>query len=231
MTQCVSHYQTLEVSPHATQTEIKQAYRRLVKQYHPDSQNCGADREKIVQLNTAYEVIRDPQRRRIYDRQLQKSQLHYSTQRQQRTTEAQQSYRQERQSRKAEDAHLNRWYKEVYVPVNRLIDKILHPLDSRIKDLAADPFDDSLMEDFQEYLSECRQYLAKAQQTFAAQPNPAKVAGIAANLYYCLDRIGDGLDELDWFTMNYDDRYLHTGKELFRIASRLQQDAQGIVQS
>ncbi|MBE9118981.1 J domain-containing protein [Lusitaniella coriacea LEGE 07157] len=231
MTQCASHYQTLEVSPHATQTEIKEAYRRLVKQYHPDSFNCEANHEKIVELNTAYEVIRDPQRRRIYDRQLQKSQSYNSTQRQQRTTAAQNSYHQEQRSRKAADAHLKRWHKEVYVPVNRLIGKILQPLDSRIKELAADPFDDSLMADFQAYLTESRQYLTKAQQTFTAQPNPAKVASVAANLYYCLDRIGDGLDELDWFTMNYDDRYLHTGKELFRIASRLQQDAQGIVQS
>jgi len=46
-------------------------------------------------------------------------------------------------------------------------------------------------------------------------PNPPSVAGAAAHLYYCLNHVGDGLDELDYFrsTMSY----LHMGQELFRL--------------
>jgi molecular chaperone DnaJ len=57
-------------------------------------------------------------------------------------------------------------------------------------------------------------------------PNPPSVAGAAAHLYYCLNQIGDGLDELEYFPLNYDERYLHMGQELFRIATGLHCEAQ-----
>ena len=47
----INHYQILEVSHQATHQEIKQAYRRLVKRFHPDSGSQTADREKIVEVN------------------------------------------------------------------------------------------------------------------------------------------------------------------------------------
>ncbi|MHC5614711.1 MAG: J domain-containing protein, partial [Nostoc sp.] len=43
-----NHYETLKVSPSASQTEIKQAYRRLVKLFHPDSHQETADHEQII---------------------------------------------------------------------------------------------------------------------------------------------------------------------------------------
>ncbi|NEO95870.1 MAG: DnaJ domain-containing protein, partial [Moorea sp. SIO3G5] len=49
-----NHYQTLDVHPHATTLEIKQAYRRLAKRFHPDSNSPTADPEKIIQVNAAY---------------------------------------------------------------------------------------------------------------------------------------------------------------------------------
>jgi len=85
------------------------------------------------------------------------------------------------------------------------------------------------MEDFQAYLENCRQDLNQAQITFRSQPNPAPVAGVAANLYYCLNQLGDGIDELERFTFNYDEHYLHTGQELFRIATSLRHDAQDAI--
>jgi molecular chaperone DnaJ len=224
-----SHYQTLEVSPQATQAEIKQAYRRLVKRFHPDSQSQEVDREKIVSLNAAYEIVGDPQHRQLYDLEQAQQSDRAVTRRQQRTAQAQDCYRQQRQAARESEAQLAQWYKEVYLPVNRSIDRILNPLKRRIQDLAADPFDDRLMEDFQDYIADCRQSLTQAQQIFASQPNPAKVATTAANLYYCLERIGDGLDEFDWFILNYDDRHLHSGTEMFRIADRLRGEVRASV--
>lgn len=61
-------------------------------------------------------------------------------------------------------------------------------------------------------------------------PNPANLAGVAAHLYYCLNQVGDGLDELEFFTLNYDDHYLHTGQELFRIAEGLRWEAATAIQ-
>jgi len=41
-----NHYQTLEISHKSTPDEIKQAYRRLARQFHPDSQNDSASHDK-----------------------------------------------------------------------------------------------------------------------------------------------------------------------------------------
>jgi preprotein translocase subunit Sec63 len=43
-----NHYDTLDVTPQATLAEIKQAYRRLAKRFHPDSKSETADPEKII---------------------------------------------------------------------------------------------------------------------------------------------------------------------------------------
>jgi molecular chaperone DnaJ len=149
--------------------------------------------------------------------------------RQQRTADAQQHYQRHRQTAQDADAQLSEWLQQVYEPVNRLIGNILNPLDAQLDELSADPFDDELMAQFQAYLEDCRHYLNQAQLTFRSQPNPAAVAGAAASLYYCLNQLGDGIEELNLFTLNYDDYYLHTGQELFRIATSLRYEAQDAV--
>lgn len=226
----MNHYQTLNIGRQASQQEIKQAYRRLAKCFHPDANNELANSEKIVEINAAYEILGDPHRRRLYDRQLRSgySEDSYNSynKRQQRTAQAQDRYKRHRQNEREADSQQLRWLKEIYLPINLAIARILNPLEAEIDQLSADPFDDELMSVFQDYLENCRDYLALAQRVFASQPNPARFAAVAANLYYCLDRIGDGIKELEWFTYNYDDHYLHTGIELFRIARGLLREAQ-----
>ncbi|MEC4983182.1 MAG: DnaJ domain-containing protein [Oscillatoria sp. PMC 1068.18] len=222
-----NHYQTLGVSTKATQAEIKAAFRNLAKKYHPDIHSATSNHEQSVKINAAYEVLRDPQRRQIYDQQILFGySAQASAQRQQRTTAAQNRYRQQRQAEREEELRLEKWWREIYQPVYRLICLIINPLEAEIEYLSADPFDDLLMADFQQYLENCRYHYHQAQLTFSSQPNPAQVASVAAHLYYCLDRLEDGLNELEWFTNNYDEHYLHTGKELFRIASGLRRQAQ-----
>src|ERR687885_482161 len=62
-------YDTLGVSKTASQDEIKKAYRKLVRQYHPD-RNPGdkAAEEKFKEVQTAYDVLSDPEKRKTYDR-------------------------------------------------------------------------------------------------------------------------------------------------------------------
>lgn len=227
-----NHYDTLDVNPAATQAEIKQAYRRLAKQFHPDSNRETASHDRIASINAAYEILGDPHRRKTYDRELsystqaEKTDFAYSrSSRQQRTAAAQAQYRQ-RQTGQDSDEQLQLWIHYVYQPVIRSLHQILQPLQDQIDDLSADPFDDELLEEFQAYLDDCRSLLSKAQQTFRSMPNPSSVAGVAAHLYYCLNQVGDGIDELERFISSYDEHYLHTGQELFRIATGLRREAQ-----
>jgi DnaJ-class molecular chaperone len=60
----MDHYSTLGVGKNATQDEIKQAYKRLAKQHHPDT---GGDTEKFAKINQAYETLKDPNKRAEYD--------------------------------------------------------------------------------------------------------------------------------------------------------------------
>ena len=62
------YYQTLGVSKNATHEEIKSAYRKLAKQYHPDQNQGNKDaEEKFKAINEAYEVLKDKEKRARYD--------------------------------------------------------------------------------------------------------------------------------------------------------------------
>jgi DnaJ-class molecular chaperone len=63
----VSYYGLLQVSSDASEIEIKAAYRRLARQYHPDSGQPG-DVERFREIQQAYETLSDAERRRAYDR-------------------------------------------------------------------------------------------------------------------------------------------------------------------
>ncbi|WP_187648480.1 DnaJ C-terminal domain-containing protein [Nitrosophilus labii] len=62
-----SLYETLGVSPDATQDEIKKAYRKLARKYHPDINKSPDAEEKFKEINAAYEILSDPEKRKQYD--------------------------------------------------------------------------------------------------------------------------------------------------------------------
>ena len=65
----MDYYQVLGVSREASEEEIKKAYRKLVFQHHPDRNPNGKDAEaKIREINAAYEIVGDAEKRRSYDR-------------------------------------------------------------------------------------------------------------------------------------------------------------------
>lgn len=59
------YYNILGVSKGATGDEIKKAYRKLAHQYHPDKE--GGDEAKFKEINEAYQVLSDPEKRKMFD--------------------------------------------------------------------------------------------------------------------------------------------------------------------
>ena len=61
------YYKILGVSRDAKPDEIRKAYRKLAKQYHPDVNKEANAEEKYKEINEAYEVLKDPDKRQKYD--------------------------------------------------------------------------------------------------------------------------------------------------------------------
>jgi len=64
-----TYYNILGISQNADENEIKKAYRKLAREYHPDSSRCE-NADKFRQLQEAYEVLCDAEQRTSYDSQL-----------------------------------------------------------------------------------------------------------------------------------------------------------------
>lgn len=61
------YYETLGIKREATDAEIKSAYRKLARKYHPDVNKTKEAEEKFKEINEAYEVLSDKQKRSRYD--------------------------------------------------------------------------------------------------------------------------------------------------------------------
>ena len=61
------YYEALGVEARATDADIKSAYRRLARKYHPDVSKENGAEEKFKSVNEAYEALKDPARRKAYD--------------------------------------------------------------------------------------------------------------------------------------------------------------------
>src|SRR5512141_1196634 len=62
------YYEVLGISRDAGQDEIKKAFRKLARQYHPDVNKEPAAEARFKEINEAYEVLSDDQKRAAYDR-------------------------------------------------------------------------------------------------------------------------------------------------------------------
>lgn len=61
------YYELLGVPRNATQEDIKRAYRKLARKYHPDFNKDPSAQERFKEINEAYQVLSDPEKRKLYD--------------------------------------------------------------------------------------------------------------------------------------------------------------------
>jgi molecular chaperone DnaJ len=204
----------LGVSPAASAAEIKAAYRALVKQHHPDA---GGDATTMLALNAAWEVLGDGARRRAHDQ----AQNPGASTAAAAAQPASASPRARSRAARAADLELEQWLQQVVAPIERQLAQVLGPVDGQIKALAADPYDDSLMEAFCAFLEQCQARLERVETLFRSRACPASAQGFGLSLYQCLSLVKDALAELERYTMGYVDSYLHDGRQMLREARRL----------
>ena len=66
------YYAILQIPKNASQNEIKKQFRLLAKKWHPDKKQSNDAEEKMAQINVAYEVLSDHERRKMYDQHFAK---------------------------------------------------------------------------------------------------------------------------------------------------------------
>ncbi len=212
-------YTILGIDSTASAAEIKSAYRQLVKKHHPDA---GGDEKIIVEINAAWEVLGTYDSRQAYDdmRCSSLDPVEESKQREARNAQASVVAKAAQGQAAAEKDALLKWLKEIYNPINRLLGQIINPFSSELKNLSADPYDDSLMESFCLYIAKSQKLMNKIDQLYRSMPTPRSVHGFGLSLYHCLSQVQDALNELERYTMGYVDNYLHDGREMLREAKQ-----------
>jgi molecular chaperone DnaJ len=160
-------------------------------------------------------VLGDRERRRAHDRQQHGDSA--SGQVRRGTTRASTA------SCRSSEVQLIDWLQRVYAPIDRLLARITAAIPSRLQELAADPYDDGLMEAFCAFLAEAQRQMELVERLFRSRPCPAAANGFGLSLYHCLGQVQDGLAELERYSLGYVDDYLHDGRQMLREAEARRQ--------
>ena len=200
----INPYQILKVHPNAKFEDIKKAYRKLVKIHHPDK---GGDSATMLEINSAWEILKK-KKKNLNSNKLNNLKVNN-----------QNEYNKETNNfYKSED--IRKWFQNIYLPIDKLLGQIINPLSSQIRDLSADPYDDSLMDSFCLYLEKSKSKITKIKKIYTSFASPTIIRDFSLDLYHCLSQVEDGINELERYTMGYVDNYLHDGKAMISLAKK-----------
>jgi molecular chaperone DnaJ len=216
-----NYYQVLGLSSDVTPAEIKQAYRRLAKVQHPDTQaRVGTDEhtaatEEMVRLNEAYETLMDAGRRADYDRHIGVGRAGAQSKRPHFTSFD-------------EDAEREKFLRTVFHPSRSAIVRSLSNYKKQLRDLSADPYDELLLETFETYLDNLESALRAGADAFTRNRTPRSLEPAVHMMKYSIAQAADGLEELRYYSLNFNHNHLTIAESLFRIASDLSRQALGL---
>ena len=208
-------YEELGLKQNATKSEIKSSYRSLVKQHHPDA---GGEKERFLAIQNAWEILNDPIKKEQYDRNFFSSSSSFNS----LNENWEEKFNTKKYNSSIKDREVETWIKEIYTPINRSISQIIKPLNSEIKALSADPYDDQLMENFCCYISLSQKKIEKVEKIYNKKIVPNSITTLGLDLYHCFSQVKDALSEFDRYTQGYVDNYLFDGKEMIKEAKRIQ---------
>jgi len=208
-----SYYDILGVGSNVSADTIKRAYRRLAKEQHPDaldaeheSEEKRVATEEMMVLNEAYSTLMDEKKRAEYDVKI---------------GVAKTIYIKPVFSSVDEDQEREKFLRSIFFPVRTSMVKVLNAYKKQIHKLSADPYDDRLLEEFIEYVDKIESTLRKASHEFAYNETPQSLEGAVLMMKNSIAQAADGLEELRYFTKNYNHRHLTLAESLFRIAHDL----------
>tara|TARA_X000000368_G_C22925450_1_gene665075 strand:- start:369 stop:1022 length:654 start_codon:yes stop_codon:yes gene_type:complete len=197
-------YQILKVQPSTNLEDIKKAYIELVKIHHPDK---GGDEKIMLEINTAWEILKK-NHKVLNLNQINNAKIYNKNQ-----------YKNETPIySKSED--IKNWFQNIYIPIDKLLGQIINPLNSNIRELSADPYDPLLMDSFCLYLEKSKNKIKKIKVIYTSFSTPSLIRDFSLDLYHCLSKVEDGLNELERYTMGYVDNYLHDGKAMMIEAKK-----------
>jgi len=208
-----NHYETLGVTSNVTSAEIKLAYRKLAKAQHPDtthghteSEEKKAATEEMMRINEAYATLNDVVRRSEYDVKIGVKKM---------------IYLRPVFSSLNEDQERERFLRTIFHPMRSSIVKVLNAYKKEVHDLSADPYDDRLLEKFQTYVNRIEDTLRSAADALSLNVTPRTLEASVHMMKYAIARAADGLEELNYYCINYDHKHLTMAENLFRIAQDL----------
>ena len=197
-------YKTLKIYQDATLEDIKKAYRELVKIHHPDK---GGDAKVMLEINAAWEILKKKHR-------------DFNSNKVNISKEYKQNEYKKDTTNYAKSKDIKTWFKNIYLPIDKLLGQIINPLSSKIRDLSADPYDEMLMDSFCVYLEKSKSKIKKIKILYTSIVSPSLIKCFSLDLYHCLSQVEDGLNELERYTMGYVDNYLHDGKSMIAEAKK-----------
>jgi len=209
-----THYQVLGIEPGVSFAEIKRAYRRLVKDCHPDvghSEHSQADRENanefMMSLNEAYETLKDRAKRSAYDTSIGLNRTRIA-------------FPQSGDSLD-EDLRRERYLRQIFHPSRQAVSRLLNTYQRQIRALSLDIYDDRLLAGFEEYADKLESSLRRASEAFSSEPCPRSLDAAVQMMRYAIAQAADGLEEMRFFCQNFDYDHLTMAGNLFRIATDL----------